>query len=100
MTDAYFGEIQSFPVCRSRAGASRQPSIASWPEGRAYLDQQRRRLPTHKFRRLHLNLPGSPNGAFLDQGAVLAAIVAGRKVLPREGHKVLRVCRYERWLKR
>ncbi len=58
------------------------PSIASWPEGRAYLDQQRRRLPTHKFRRLHLNLPGSPNGAFLDQGAVLAAIVAGRNTLP------------------
>jgi hypothetical protein len=58
------------------------PSIASWPEGRAYLDQQRRRLPTHKFRRLHLNLPGSPNGAFLDQGAVLAAIVAGRRALP------------------
>lgn len=58
------------------------PSISSWPEGRAYLVQQRRRLPTHKFRRLHLNLPGAPNGAFLDQGAVLDAIVAGRKVLP------------------
>jgi hypothetical protein len=58
------------------------PSIASWPEGRAYLDQQRRRLPTHKFRRLHLNLPGAPNGAFLDQGAVLDAIVTGRKTLP------------------
>src|SRR5262249_12974779 len=28
------------------------PSIGSWPEGRAYLDQQRRRLPSHKFRRL------------------------------------------------
>jgi hypothetical protein len=63
------------------------PSIASWPEGRAYLDQQRRRLPTHKFRRLHLNLPGSPSGAFLDQGAVLAATVAGRKVLPYEEGK-------------
>jgi hypothetical protein len=58
------------------------PSIASWPEGRAYLDQQRRRLPTHKYRRLHLNLPGAPNGAFLDQGAVLDAIVTGRKMLP------------------
>lgn len=58
------------------------PSISSWPDGRAYLDQQRRRLPTHKFRRLHLNLPGSPNGAFLDQGAVLSAIVKGRRSLP------------------
>ena len=43
------------------------PSIASWPEGRDYIEQQRRRLPTHKFRRLHLNLPGAPNGAFFDQ---------------------------------
>jgi hypothetical protein len=64
------------------------PSIASWPEGRAYLDQQRRRLPTHKFRRLHLNLPGAPNGAFLDQGALLDAIATGRKVLPpQSGNK-------------
>jgi len=60
------------------------PSIGSWPEGRAYLDQQRRRLPTHKFRRLHLNLPGAPNGAFLDQEKVAAAIVAGRTKLPYE----------------
>jgi hypothetical protein len=58
------------------------PSMASWPEGMAYLDQQRRRLPTHKFRRLHLNMPGAPNGAFLDQGAVMSAIVSGRHVLP------------------
>jgi hypothetical protein len=57
------------------------PSIASWAEGRKYLDQQRRRLPTHKFRRLHLNLPGAPNGAFYDQGAVMRAIVRGRRFL-------------------
>ena len=44
------------------------PSMASWPDGRAYLEQQRRRLPTHKYRRLHLNLPGAPDGAFLDVG--------------------------------
>lgn len=63
------------------------PSIASWPEGRLYLEQQRRRLPSHKFRRLHLNLPGAPNGAFFDQAKVLAAIVAGRKTLPpQEGY--------------
>ncbi|WP_439375332.1 hypothetical protein [Bradyrhizobium sp. DASA03120] len=62
------------------------PSIASWPDGVGYLEQQRRRLPTHKFRRLHLNMPGAPNGAFLDQGAVMAAIVAGRHTLsPQEG---------------
>ena len=31
---------------------------------------------------MHLNLPGAPNGAFFDQGAVLAAVVSGRKYLP------------------
>jgi hypothetical protein len=73
-TDPKFAELE--PELRAN------PSIASWPEGRAHLDQQWRRLPTRKFRRLHLNLPGAPNGAFLDQGIVLAAIVSGRRVLP------------------
>ncbi len=57
------------------------PSMQSWPEGAKYLAQQKRRLPTHKYRRLHLNLPGAPTGAFLDQGKVLDAIVTGRRVL-------------------
>jgi hypothetical protein len=73
-TDPNFADLE--PELRAN------PSIASWPEGRAYLVQQRRRLPTHKFRRLHLNLPGSPNGAFLDQGAVLQAIDIGRPSHP------------------
>jgi hypothetical protein len=60
------------------------PSIASWAEGAAYLDQQRRRLPSHKFRRLHLNLPGAPNGAFLDQALVMDAVEAGCKVRSRK----------------
>lgn len=58
------------------------PSIGQMVDGQAYLEQQRRRLPTHKFRRLHLNLPGAPNGAFLDQGAVYGAIVSGRRSVP------------------
>jgi hypothetical protein len=62
------------------------PSIASWPEGRGYLEQQRRRLPSSRFRRLHLNLPGAPTGAFFDQGIVERAIVAGRQVIePQDG---------------
>jgi hypothetical protein len=73
-TDPTFADLE--PELRAN------PSIASWPEGRAYLDQQKRRLPTHKYRRLHLNLPGSPNNAYLDQGSVLAAIVSGRNALP------------------
>jgi hypothetical protein len=60
------------------------PSIGAWPEGRAYLEQQRRRLPSHKYRRLHLNLPGAPNNAFFDQAKVMAAIVTGRTALSYE----------------
>jgi hypothetical protein len=56
------------------------PSLASWNND-GYLDQQRRRLPTHRFRRLHLNLPGSPDGAAFDGEAVMGAIVPGRKRL-------------------
>jgi hypothetical protein len=41
-------------------------------------------LPTHKFRRLHLNLPGAPDGAFLDQGKIIDAIVSGRGQLPSQ----------------
>jgi terminase large subunit-like protein len=58
------------------------PSMSKWVDGDKYLEQQRRRLPVHKYRRLHLNLPGAPNGAFFDQGAMLAAVVSGRKYLP------------------
>jgi hypothetical protein len=60
------------------------PSMSSWPEGAAYLEQQKRRLPSNKYRHLHLNLPGAPDGAFFDQGAVLAAVVEGRRALPPE----------------
>ncbi len=59
------------------------PSMASW--GNAdYLAQQKRRLPTSKFRRLHLNEPGAPQGAAFDADAVISAIVDGRKRLPYE----------------
>src|SRR5262249_15088879 len=63
-------------------------SHSSLPYGRGYIEQQRQRLPVHKFRRLHLNLPGAPDGAFLDQRAVISAIVTGRRSLPpEEGRK-------------
>jgi len=53
----------------------------SWPEGKRYLEQQRRRLPSARFRRLHHNMPGAPQGAFFDQSTVETAIVAGRHAL-------------------
>src|SRR5262249_45344596 len=75
-TDAAFADLP--PEQRAN------PSMSSWAEGAAYLEQQKRRLPTNKYRRLHLNLPGAPTGAFFDQAAVLAAIVQGRRALPPE----------------
>jgi hypothetical protein len=62
--------------------AKANPSMGSWPEGRDYLEQQKRRLPTSKYRRLHLCLPGAPDGAFFDAGNVMACIVTGRRRLP------------------
>ncbi len=57
------------------------PSMESWgnPD---YLEQQRRRLPTHKFRRLHLNLPGMPDGTFYDATKVLDCVAERRRSLP------------------
>lgn len=60
------------------------PSMTSWPDGMGYIDQQRQRLPIGRFRRLHLNLPGAPEGAAFDQGKVLACVVSGRRSLPPE----------------
>src|SRR3984893_12388515 len=59
------------------------PSMASWGND-GYLEQQRRRLATHKFRRLHLNLPGAPDGAAFSADAVMSAIISGRKRLEPE----------------
>jgi hypothetical protein len=79
----YSGDLCTDPAFAELPPEQRaNPSMASWPDGAAYLDQQRRRLPTHRFRRLHLNLPGAPEGAFLDQGIVMAAITTGRRVTP------------------
>lgn len=65
------------------------PSMASWGNAR-YLDAQRRRLPTHKYRRLHLNLPGLPEGALLDPAAVAACVIPGRRSLHRTGSNATR----------
>ena len=79
------GEICTDPEFANLDPEARaNPSMESWPEGRAYLDQQRRRLPKHKYRRLHLNLPGAPDGAYFDPDAVLNSIVVGRQVRPPE----------------
>jgi hypothetical protein len=57
--------------------------MASWGND-GYLAQQKLRLPAHKYRRLHLNLPGAPDGAAFSGEHVMSAIVAGRRRLPPE----------------
>ncbi|HUF72686.1 MAG TPA: hypothetical protein VMR74_07300 [Gammaproteobacteria bacterium] len=64
------------------AEARANPSMASF--GKAYLKQQKRRLPTHKFRRLHLNLPGAPSGAAYAADLIEDAVVPRRKRLRRQ----------------
>jgi hypothetical protein len=61
------------------------PSMTSWADPH-YLEQQRRRLPAHKFRRLHLNLPGLPEGSAFQPEPVMDAIARGVTVhLPEPG---------------
>jgi hypothetical protein len=54
------------------------PSMASWADA-DYLAQQRR-LPAHKYRRLHLNLPGTPEGSAFQPEPVMDAIERGVSV--------------------
>jgi hypothetical protein len=51
------------------------PSRGSFVPG--YLAQQQARLPAHKYRRLHLNLPGLPEGSAFQVEPVLDAIERG-----------------------
>ena len=52
------------------------PSRATW-KNPGYLAQQQRRLPAHKFRRLHHNLPGLPEGSAFQAEPVMTAIDRG-----------------------
>lgn len=56
-TDPAFADLD--PEARAN------PSMSTWQEGRAYLDQQRARLPQNIFKRLHLNLPSTAE-SFID----------------------------------
>src|SRR5262249_46064994 len=57
----YSGDFTTDPLLQGPdVGPKRRanPSIAEFEPG--YLEQQRARLPTNQYRRLHLNLPSSP----------------------------------------
>ncbi|MBM4194953.1 MAG: hypothetical protein FJ202_11315 [Gemmatimonadetes bacterium] len=55
------------------------PSLASFSDP-SYLAQQQQRLPAHKYRRLHLNLPGLPEGSAYQPEPVMDAIARGVRV--------------------
>ena len=55
------------------------PSAGSWADA-GYLIQQQTRLPSHKYRRLHLNLPGSPEGAAYSAEKIMDAVARGVSV--------------------
>ena len=57
------------------------PSMASWADP-GYLAQQQRRLPAHKYRRLHLNLPGLPEGSAFQPEPIFDGIARGVMVRP------------------
>jgi hypothetical protein len=79
----YGGDFTTDPAYADAATPEQRanPSMASWTD-EDYLDQQKKRLPSHKYRRLHLNLPGAPDGAAFSGEHVMAAIVEHRLALP------------------
>lgn len=57
------------------------PSMSGWQD-QNYLVQQKTRLPSHKFRRLHLNLPGLPEGSAFSYEMIDSAIEKDVRVRP------------------
>src|SRR5262245_22885523 len=74
-TDAGFAELS--PEQRAN------PSMASWADSN-YLAQQQARIPPHKYRRLHLNLPGLPEGSAFQPEPIMDAIERGVSSRPPE----------------
>jgi hypothetical protein len=73
----YAADLCTDPTFAGKGPEERaNPSMASW-NNPDYLEQQRRRLPAHKFRRLHLNLPGLPEGSAFQVGPITDAIERG-----------------------
>ncbi len=80
----YGGDYSTDPECAGLDPESRaNPSRASWADA-GYLEQQRRRLPAHKFRRLHTNLPGLPEGSAYQAESVMEAVARGVTGRPPE----------------
>ena len=80
----YAADYCTDPAFASKSPEERaNPSVASWgnPD---YLGQQQRRLPAHKYRRLHLNLPGLPEGSAFQPEPIMDAVARGTSIRPAE----------------
>ena len=69
-------EFASKPTDAERAN----PTLTFVDSCNEYIEQQRHRLPSHLFRRLHLNQGGQPQGAAFAAESILNAIATGVKV--------------------
>ena len=75
----YASDFTTDPALHDATPEARaNPSLASFTPG--YLEQQAKRLPSHQFRRLHLNLPGLPEGSAFTADAIMGAVARGVKV--------------------
>ncbi|MCL4848098.1 MAG: hypothetical protein KJ066_16270 [Acidobacteria bacterium] len=73
----YAADFTTDPAFADKSPEDRaNPSMAAW-KNPGYLAQQRRRLPAHKYRRLHLNLPGQPAGSAYQPEPVMDAVDRG-----------------------
>lgn len=76
----YAADFTTDPTFANAAPEVRaNPSMQSWGDT-GYLTQQQRRLPAHKFRRLHLNLPGLLEGSAFQPEPIMDAIARGVSV--------------------
>jgi hypothetical protein len=78
----YGADFTTDPTFQQASPEARaNPSMASWQDA-GYLLQQQNRLPSHKYRRLHLNLPGLPEGSAYTAEVIMSAIDRGCRVRP------------------
>lgn len=80
----YAGNFTTDPDFTDKTPEARaNPSMPSW-NNPSYLAQQQRRLPAHKYRRLHLNLGGLPEGSAFQPEPVMDAVARGLRACPPE----------------
>ena len=81
----YAADFGTDPEYAEKEIAEERANPSILPAG--YLSQQKKRLPAFRYRRLHLNIPGSPEGAYLSPEHVEAAI-KGYLSLPYEKEQI------------